>query len=39
MSTVHHHLLVLEDMGKIEIKWNQLRVIKVVGYEFVKAGD
>lgn len=38
-STVYHHLLVLEDMGKIEIKRNQTRAIKVVGYKFVKAGD
>lgn len=36
-STVHHHLSVLEDMGKIEMKQNQTRAIKVVGYEFVKA--
>lgn len=38
-STVYYHLLVLKDMGKIEIKRNQTRAIKVVGYEFVKAGD
>lgn len=35
-STVHHHLSVLEDMGKIEMKLKQPRAIKVVGYEFRK---
>lgn len=38
-STVYHHLLVLKNMGKIEIKRNQTRAIKVVGYEFVKAEE
>ncbi len=38
-STVYHHLLVLEGMGKIEMKWNQMRAIKVIGYEFRKAEE
>ncbi len=38
-SSVYHHLSVLEDMGKIEIKRNQPRAIKVVGYEFRKVDD
>lgn len=38
-STVYYHLLTLENMGKIKMKRNQTRAIKVVGYEFVKAGD
>ena len=35
-STVYGHLLALEDEGKIEIKENVTRAIKLVGYEFVK---
>jgi len=38
-SIVHHHLLVLEDMGKIEMKQSQPRAIKVVGYEFRKVEE
>lgn len=34
--TVHHHLLKLEDEGKIEMKRNSTRAIKLVEYEFRK---
>lgn len=36
-STVYKHLLVLEDMGKIEMKKKSTRAIKIVGYECMKA--
>lgn len=35
-STVYGHLLALENEGKIEMKENVTRAIKLVGYEFVK---
>lgn len=38
-STVHYHLSVLEDMGRIKMKRNQTRAISLVGYEFKKIGD
>lgn len=34
--TIRHHLLKLEDEGRIEMKRNSPRAIKLVGYEFVK---
>ncbi len=34
--TIHHHLLKLEDEGKIEMKRNSPRAIKLVGYEYRK---
>lgn len=36
-SNVHHHLSVLEDMGKIHMKENTTRAISIVGYEFKKS--
>ncbi len=38
-ASVYNHLLKLEDEGKIEMKPNSTRSIKLVGFEFVKAGD
>ncbi|MCI9127678.1 MAG: LexA repressor [Eubacterium sp.] len=38
-SSVAHHLSVLEEEGKIEIKGNSSRAIKLVGYKFVKTED
>lgn len=38
-SSVAHHLSVLEEEGKIEIKGNSSRAIKLVGYKFVKVED
>jgi len=38
-SSVHNHLMKLEDEGRIEIKPNSPRGIKLVGYEFVKAEE
>lgn len=35
-SWVHHHLSVLEDMGKIHTQNGKSRTISVVGYKFVK---
>ena len=35
-SSVYGHLLALEDEGKIEIKENMTRAIKLIGYKFVK---
>lgn len=35
-SSVYSHLLALEDEGKIEIKGNMTRAIKLIGYKFVK---
>lgn len=35
-NTVHNHLLKLEDEGKIEMKRNSPRAIKLVGYGFRK---
>lgn len=34
--TVRNHLLKLEDEGKIEMKRNSPRAIKVIGFQFVK---
>lgn len=34
--TVYHHLLVLEDMGKIHMQGNKTRAISLVGYKFQK---
>ena len=36
-SSVHHHLSVLQDMGKIHMKENKTRAISIVGYEFKKS--
>lgn len=38
-NTVYNHLKILEMMGKIEMKRNSPRAIKLVGYEFVKVED
>ena len=38
-SSVAHHLSVLEKEGKIEIKGNSSRAIKLVGYKFIKVED
>ena len=38
-STVVHHLSALEEEGRIEIKGNSPRAIKLVGYKFVKVED
>lgn len=35
-SRVHHHLSVLEDMGKIHTQNGKARTISLVGYKFVK---
>ena len=35
-SSAYSHLLTLEEEGKIEIKGNSSRAIKLVGYEFMK---
>lgn len=35
--TVHNHLLKLEDEGRIEMKRNSPRAIKLAGYEYRKA--
>lgn len=35
-SSVRHHLLVLNDMGKIHMENNKTRAIKIIGYEFRK---
>ena len=35
-GSVYNHLKILEIMGKIEIKPNTPRAIKLVGYKFVK---
>lgn len=35
-ASVYNHLLSLEDEGRIEMKPNSPRAIKLVGYEFVK---
>lgn len=37
--TVYNHLKMLEMMGKIEMKRNSPRAIKLVGYEFVKVEE
>lgn len=37
-STVYHHLMTLEIMGKIHMKECKPRTISLVGYQFVKAG-
>ena len=37
--TVHYHLLKLEAEGRIELKQNLPRAIKLVGYELVKAEE
>ncbi len=36
-STVYNHLVMLEMLGKIEMKRNSPRAIKLVGYEYRKA--
>lgn len=35
-SSVYMHLLKLEDEGKIEMKHNATRAIKIIGFQFVK---
>ena len=35
-SSVYMHLLKLQDEGKIEIKHNAIRAIKVISFQFVK---
>lgn len=35
-SSVFNHLVMLEMTGKIEVKYNTARAIRLVGYEFVK---
>ena len=35
-TSVYNHLLTLEDEGKIEMKRNSPRAIKLVGYEYRK---
>lgn len=35
-SSVYNHLLALEDEGKIKVKPNSPRAIKVIGFQFVK---
>ena len=35
-SSVHHHLMILDDMGKIHMENNKTRAIKLIGYEFKK---
>lgn len=35
-STIHHHLIILDDMGLIKVNEFQTRSIKVIGYKFVK---
>ena len=37
--TVHHHLLKLEDEGRIKMKRNSPRAIKLVGYEYRKVEE
>ena len=37
--TVHRYLLKLEDEGRIEMKRNSSRAIKVVGFQFVKVEE
>jgi len=37
-ASVHNHLLKLEDEGRIEMKPNSPRAIKLVEFEFVKVG-
>lgn len=36
-ASVYNHLLTLEDEGKIKMKGNAARSIRLVGYEFRKA--
>lgn len=36
ISSVYMHLLNLEDEGKIEMKRQSARAIKVIGFQFVK---
>lgn len=38
-SSVYNHLVKLKMMGKIDMKENTPRSIRVVGYEFVKAEE
>lgn len=38
-SSVYNHLCKLEEEGRIEIKGNSSRAIKLVGYKFVKVED
>lgn len=38
-SSVRNHLLELEDEGKIKMKPNSPRAIKVIGFQFVKMGE
>lgn len=38
-SSVYIHLLKLEDEGKIEMKHNATRAIKIIGFQFVKMED
>lgn len=37
-SNVVHHLIKLEDEGRIEMKDKAPRAIRLVGYEFMKVG-
>ncbi len=37
-ASVYECLMMLKMMGKIEMKENTSRAIKVIGFEFVKAG-
>ncbi len=38
-STVHSHLQALEDEGRIKMKANTSRAIKLAGYKFVKTEE
>jgi len=38
-SSVYNHLLKLEDEGRIKMKPNSPRSIRLVGYEFVKVEE
>ena len=38
-SSLYMHLLKLEDEGKIEMKHNATRAIKIIGFQFVKMED
>lgn len=38
-STVYRHLLKLEDEGRIEMKRNSPRAIKLAGYKFVETEE
>lgn len=38
-ASVYNHLLALEDEGRIEVKSNSSRAIKLTGYEFRKRSN